>query len=820
MDNEDDLIVCQNCGSTNLYRDDFNDDLICSECNTQSQAFSQRETAEDPEGFTTSVRRLRMAPNRKVANIVEDKVDEDYFVPTLMEFSEAFLELIESAAMRSVSENLLPRLDQVVEEGFENYREEIVKTAKEIWCLFLERFDEAANYFMIHYPGFRISLKDRFLTAGMRVFLWKQLNQSYRGSEQGDDGDGDDGDDGDYDMGNSDDHDSDNDSVVNYEEEEEEDDDDENHSTGTDNDDLRRRRRKRKRKNSNGRNHSKQNTIHRWKQRVAYNPVTNQNYSQGQSQKVDPFQDRDQSNKKSWKMLKALFSKYSFYPKDESLYWKLAIIEIFPDLNLATAIVYLAHLCLQTGVSSYLLVGWANSGLYPHLLDGYSQLSPKTRHLLRNVKRKWYRDVKKFPSPEVIDDLASVLLTCLVDPNDSLDDDSILADLYRMNVTRLKNIPFWTESVLIRKVYFRRLVKEKIRSIKSDSIKMVGSSSSQLDPLDQDSQEISDDPPTVSKTFYNVGLMMNLFCAFLGFEEHVLDFTYALMGFPVFCHESKANDDWLPAPLKLAQPHLIVTSLHALAVIVVACKFVPGWDKWVIQLTEKDQHDNATVKDHSMTHVGKHQSENSDSDESEVILAAKRTLKRQKTLSFVEDDDDDQSNTCQVESSHVKFTDIPYNNHDGENAFGYLDSMTKDVSANNSKYDFPSTFSWRKKRSAQYRQSGTSVKGSKVLGDCSLSKNIPCELNSSFGLSDYYVEKGFNICISGVYNPYAMLLGYIKNRLYVDVNTLHLLVTRLDDEILSCAAPLKNKNIAKLPNNQSFASNDDDDDGISESSAS
>jgi hypothetical protein len=113
--NDNDLIVCQNCGSTNLYRDDFNDDLICSECNTQSQAFSQRETAEDPEGFTSSSRRLRMgSSNRKVSNVVldEDQVEEDYAVPTLLEFSQAFLELIESAAMRSVSEELLPRLDQ------------------------------------------------------------------------------------------------------------------------------------------------------------------------------------------------------------------------------------------------------------------------------------------------------------------------------------------------------------------------------------------------------------------------------------------------------------------------------------------------------------------------------------------------------------------------------------------------------------------------------------------------------------------------------------------------------------------------------------
>lgn len=808
---DDDLIVCQNCGSTNLYRDDFNDDLICSECNTQSQAFSQRETAEDPEGFTSSSRRLRMgSSNRKVSNVVldEDQVDEEYAVPTLLEFSQAFLELIESAAMRSVSEELLPRLDQQGAGGFENYKEETVKTAKEIWCLFLERFDEAANYFMIHYPGFRISLKDRFLTAGMRVYLWKQLSQSYRGSEEGQDHDHDNEEDDEYDNDDYEDDDDENDSIRNDEDDvedenndytsdyQEDDDDDDDDHDGT------------MRKTSNEPNRSKPSFL-RWKRSFAYNPVTNEKYSQRQVQNSKlQYQDNDPNIQTSWKRLKTMFSKHSFYPKDESLYWKLAIIEIFPNLDLATAIVYLAHLCLQTGVSSYLLVAWANSGLYPHLLDGYSRLSPNTRHLLRNVKRKWYRDVKKFPSPEVLDDLASVLLTCLVDPNDSLDEDCLLADLYKMNVNRWKNNPFWNETGMWRNLYFRRIVKEKIQRIKSGSTTK-GSSKAGC------SSQVSDYPPKVSKTFYNVGLMVNLFCAYLGFEERVLDFTYALIGFPVFCHESQATDDWLPAPLQLAQPHLIVTPLHALAVIVVACKFVPGWDKWVIQLTEEDDahhDDNTRVESRSASGADDKDSENSDSDQSEIILAAKRTFKRKKTSFFVEDDEF--SPKGNVESTaNVKFSDIPHNNCDGENAFGYLDSITKDERTNKRKYEFPSTFSWRKKVSLDNVQTEVSVKGTKVLADCALSRNIACELKSSFGLSDYYAEKGFNnICISGVYNPYAMLLSYIKDRLYVDVNSLHLLVTRLDDEILSCTAVLKNTNTAKVPNKErNVASSSDDD---------
>mmetsp|Transcript_7480 Transcript_7480/g.14176 ORF Transcript_7480/g.14176 Transcript_7480/m.14176 type:complete len:856 (+) Transcript_7480:110-2677(+) len=847
-DDEEDLILCQNCGSTNLYRDDNNDDLICTECNTQSQVYSQRETAEDPQGFTTAIRRIRTSTThrRTATNIIleETYVNEDYVVPTLMEFSESFLELIESAAMRSVSEEVfLPRrsLDQV--QGFENYKEEIVGIAKEIWCLFLERFDEAANYFMIHYPGFRISLKDRFLTAGMRVFLWKQLHQSYRGGSGSSGNGGADDDDYDYDDddsdlddnnyhfddyddddGNNDDgNDDDGNNSMDDGEEEEEEDDDDDHDEG-ENDDIRKHSTtttSRSTKRSKNRSH----IYVRWKRYLGANTDTNEKYNQQQAPNTDhKYQSSDQqSNKTSWKMLKSLFSKHGFYPKDESLYWKLAIIEIYPNLDLATAIVYLAHLCLQTGVSSYLIVAWAKSGLYPHLLDGYSQLPPKTRHLLRNVKRKWHRDVKKVPSPDMLDDLTSLLLMALVDPNDDSDEDCFLADLYRMNVNRLKNIPFWTDYVLIRQLYFRKLINEKIQSIKNDSFTSKDGSSPLRGQLDGDEKSLELDDahiptPTVSKAFYNVGLMMNLFCAYLGLEERVLDFSYALMGFPVFCHESKSsvNDEWLPAPLMLAQPHLIVTPLHALAVIVVACKFVPGWDEWVIQLVEDEKRDDTREKDHdhSTSLADGNTSENSDSDGSEVILAAKRTFKRRKVSSFVEDDDYELSTTSHDESTHVKFSDIPYSNCNGENAFSYLDSMTKDENAIKCKYEFPSVFSWRKKRCAdnEYIQNGEScVKGTKVLGDCSLSKNIPCKLKSIFGLSDYYAEKGFNICVSGVYNPYAMLLGYIKDRLYVDVNNLHLLVTRLDDEILSCAVSLKMKNVAKVPNvdQKSFASDDD-----------
>ena len=121
MNDEDETDpICLHCGSTNLYRDESSDDLICSDCNTQSQSLSQRENAEDNEGMTTTKRRAGTVSTRKSlpATLVEDEIEEGYSVPSLLDCTEAFLSLVEIAARRSVSEDLIPKLDHV--EGFRN----------------------------------------------------------------------------------------------------------------------------------------------------------------------------------------------------------------------------------------------------------------------------------------------------------------------------------------------------------------------------------------------------------------------------------------------------------------------------------------------------------------------------------------------------------------------------------------------------------------------------------------------------------------------------------------------------------------------------
>jgi len=549
FDDEIDSPVCLNCGSTNLYRDGESDDLICNDCNTQSQSYSQRETAEDTEGTTTGIRRSKSVatrPSRRSIAFVEDEIDDNFKIPSLMEFTEAFLELVESAARKSVSDDMLPNLSHF--EGFEKYKEQILKNSREIFFLYLERWDEAANDLMIKYPGVRISLFDRFLPKQLRVVLWKQMNLSCVGN---------------YDGKRDSDSDTDKDDKVPHERRDKEDQDEEETEKQGSQSPLSKSPKRVQWDNSQSTLlfDSQESSIH------TPTTTTMRNQSQPQS---DPdfrqFQKPKDSHKASWKKLKTMIEKGGMKLKDETLHWKLAIVDLHPDMTLATSIVYLAHLCSQTGVASNMFIAWAKMGKYPHLLDAYGQLSDRQQEKLRNVKIRWRRSRRHLPDPDDLDRIVITLLTCLVEPEDPKD--NFLSDQYRLNVERMENLTY------LQKKNFEILMREKNRELtakKESSDKSAKSSLLQHENEDcsdlehspmkafhlgQSSQEsegsLSLRYPDIPPTFYNVGIMANLFCAHLGVDNRVLEFSYALMGLPVYCDSRGDNQgDWLPSPLKV-----------------------------------------------------------------------------------------------------------------------------------------------------------------------------------------------------------------------------------------------------------------------------
>ena len=773
---EIDSPVCLNCGSTNFFRDGESDDLICSDCNTQSQSHSQRETAEDADGTTTTNRRSSSVPvrsSKRSIAVVEEEIEEDYRVPNLMECTEAFLELVESAARKSVSEDVLPNLGHM--EGFENYKEQIVKDAREICFLFLERWDEAANYFMINYQGIRISLLDRFLPSSLRVVLWKHMNQSCsKISGNGNDK-----------WGES----------IDEEEGEESAESQESQSNIQSPPSKSPKRVKWDDSQSTLVFDSQQSSIHTPPKPKLDEFQTSPNFRQLQKAKDGPMD--------SWGKLKKMIAKKGMKLKDETIYLKLAIIELDPDLNLATSIVYLAHLCSQTGVVSNHFVAWANMGKFPHLLDAFGQLSDRNQVKLRNVKKKWRQIQRHLPNPDQFDRIAITLLTCLVDPKET--GATFLSEQYELNVDRMENLAF------LEKSHFPKLLEEKKKRLK-ERMKCSDHSVAKAQAFDQhkndddcDSEQNSPirafhlgqfsqesegslNYPDIPATFYNVGLMANLSCTYLGVDNRVLDFTYALMGLPVYydCEEGDYQHDWLPAPLMLAQPSFIVSPLHLIAVIVAAIKFVPGWEESVIKINV-DRHE---VSNNTNKFAQNDDDDFSSQSEDEVLLSS-RNIKRKR----LETDESNKASAQAAASSASNLGQIRFRDSNGDKAFDYLDFMSMDESRGSITAELKGALSYLPNVASLEKQHKRAVTGFSILssGGEKKKKSMSKKLQSSMGLSQYYAHKE-NGCVRypdlnvvGVYKPYAVLISYFSERLAVNKKQLHHLVCRLDNEIIQSA---------------------------------
>jgi len=784
MNDEDEIDspVCLNCGSTNLYRDGANDDLICSDCNTQSQSYSQRETAEDADGTTTTNRRSSSIPqrsSRKSIAVVEDEIEEEYRLPTLMEFCEVFLELVESAAKKSVSEDVLPNLGHM--EGFENYKEQIVKDSREIFFLFLERWDEAANYFMTKYQGVRVSLFDRFLTNRLRGILWKQLNQTCSASS-----------DGTYNTGD-----------IKKEWSDSDDDDEEGEdSPETQESQSNIRSPLSKSPKKVQWNDSQSTLLFDSQQSSIYTPpAVKLDGFETSTDDIGQSRNINDSHTDSWKRLKEIIVKGGMKVKDETVYLKLAIIELYPDLGLATSIVYLAHLCSQTGVASNNFVAWANMGKFPHLLDAFGQLSEGNQAKVRKVKKNWQQNKRHIISADKLDRTAITLLTCLVDPKETRK--TFLSQQYELNVDRMENLPF------LEKNHLHCLLKEKKSELKhrfeekerelyqrmTSSDHAAAKASDQHKNEDNYDSEEQDSPikalhlgqfsqesegslkcPDIPSTFYNVGLMANCFCAHLGVDSRVLDFTYALMGLPVYCNceVGESWKDWLPAPLKLAQPSFIVSPLHLIAVIVAATKFVPGWEKSVVKLN-LDKHEISSNASLSINDADISSSQNED----EVLLSS-RSVKRRRL---------EKNENLSAAPSISNLSQLRFRNSNGDNAFEYLGFMPKNDSRGSISAEFRGALSsLPNAASLEEEKTKKRVKGCSILSGCQgNSQSISKELQSTNGLSEYYAHRGQILKILRVSRPYNALISYVSEKLAVNKKQLHYLVCRLDDEIVQSA---------------------------------
>lgn len=106
----------------------------------------------------------------------------------------------------------------------------------------------------------------------------------------------------------------------------------------------------------------------------------------------------------------------------------------------------------------------------------------------------------------------------------------------------------------------------------------------------------------------NAPLMAARFVTDLGLCRRVLDVTYALMGLNEderertitkkslldhLLRDMKPNEDnvdWLPPRLELGQPEYLTHPVQVLALVLVACKMIPGWETWTFKDPQYDDY--------------------------------------------------------------------------------------------------------------------------------------------------------------------------------------------------------------------------------------
>lgn len=466
MDEKIDSKICLYCGSRNLYRDHETDNLVCNDCHSQSQALSQRETAEE-DGMAISNRQRMHQTKRSIKKSLRR-------LPSLELFVTAYFYLIEKATLRSLE--LLPNID--LHDMNPNYKKNIIMDAKELFILYLERWNDAANYYMVRNPGLRISMRDRLIPGSIRNKIFSQLVYN---SEHG----------------------------LNIPES--------NlfmtqiavKSTGL-LDELTPKRKPRTPK------------------RVKFtDEVTETDLKISAKFKTTAKKTQELDSKVSQsKMLKS-----------KVVGWREKILSIDVNPNLVTAIVYIAHLGSRTGLTSNLLIAWSNDNEYDFAVNLFPMLEKKYRKSLLAFESSF--QLSAIPDPQEIDVLVSKLISCF-------------------DVRNRKKGDY------LRSLYIRN--KAMIRSAQSRQQKIFDESLLQIHH---------------KKTFYNVGLTVFHLCSYLGLKQMVLDFTYALMGFPT-SHRDIIDTNRLPPALRFAHPGFITSPIQILAVIVVACKFCPGWEKWKV----------------------------------------------------------------------------------------------------------------------------------------------------------------------------------------------------------------------------------------------
>lgn len=353
MNDQVSLKVCLFCGSSNLYRDYETDNMVCSDCHTQSQALSQRETTEDDAemvGTKFSIYKSKGTRKRTLRQL-----------PELENFIKAYFTLVEKAAERSLE--LLPDIN--IHGQNPDYKRNVIDDAKEMFLLYLERWNDAANYFMLRNPGLRISMRDRLIP---HMIPRKILAQFVYNSENGEN------------LPDT--------NIFQAQKVE-------RRKGPLENLVPKRKPRTPKRvKFTNDLTESELTAANAQSTQDAQTMATSRTYSVPSKSGTKRKRKDDAKQSKS----------------NKSKCWRSKILWIDLNPQLVNAIVYLAHLGSRTGLTTNLLVAWAKDREYDFILNSFSNLDKSQRKILNGCECSFM--LNELPNPRDIDIIASILLSC------------------------------------------------------------------------------------------------------------------------------------------------------------------------------------------------------------------------------------------------------------------------------------------------------------------------------------------------------------------------------------------------------------------------
>jgi len=174
-DSESSSVVCENCGSSNFYRDAATDSLICNVCHTQSQSHSQRESCEIEENIKLAAKgkngtlmdaRRPGSSQRMHRYIPNEELDNSSKLPDLVTCCHGFQQVLMMASERAAV------LSKVSMDETGETKRAMVNIAGDIWFKYLQAWKKGAEWYGRMYPELRISLRDAFLDDTTRYEIY------------------------------------------------------------------------------------------------------------------------------------------------------------------------------------------------------------------------------------------------------------------------------------------------------------------------------------------------------------------------------------------------------------------------------------------------------------------------------------------------------------------------------------------------------------------------------------------------------------------------------------------------------------------------